>query len=122
VSMATATSRRLYLVTAVVMAAMTSGCAVWRYQGGDQLSEETLRLYSLLMAILLVSWLVTDPKIPKAHRPSFDHGALVWASFPLLAAYHMFAARRWRGILIVLGLMGLLAAPNLVLALIDAVG
>jgi len=120
--MATATSRRLYLIAAAVIAAMTSGCAAWRYLNGDFLSEETFRLYNFVMAILVVSWLVNDPKIPAVHRPSFDHGALVWASFPLLAAYHMFTAHRWRGILMVVGLLTLLATPYVMPALIYAVG
>jgi hypothetical protein len=120
--MAAATSRRLYLITAAAIAVMTTGCAAWRYLNGHFLSEETLRLYSFVTTILVVTWLVTDPKIPAVHRPSFDHGALVWATFPLLAAYHMFAAHRWRGILIVLGLLALLTAPIVTPALIYAVG
>jgi hypothetical protein len=114
--------RRWYLMTAVFMAAVTSGCAVWRYQNGELLSEETLWIYNFVMALLLISWLVSDPKIPGVHRPSFDHGALLWASFPFLAIFQMFAAHRWRGIFIVLGLMVLWVAPDLVIALIYGAG
>jgi hypothetical protein len=47
---------------------------------------------------------------------------LVWATFPLLAAYQMYSAHRWRGLLKVLGLLVLLAAPNIALALAYVVG
>ena len=46
----------------------------------------------------------------------------VWITFPLLAAYHMYSAHRWRGLLIVLGLFGLFVAPNIALALAYIVG
>jgi hypothetical protein len=59
---------------------------------------------------------------PAAHRPSFDHAMFVWITFPLLAAYHMYSAHRWRGLLIVLGLFGLFVAPNIALALAYIVG
>jgi hypothetical protein len=112
----------LYLVAAAVIAVMTSAFAVWRYLNGSVPSEGVFQLYSLISGILVVSWLVTDPRIPITQRPSFDHGMLVWASFPLLAAYQMYSAHRWRGFLIVLGLFGLLAAPNIALALAYVVG
>jgi hypothetical protein len=120
--MASRTDRRLYLVAAAFIAAVTSAYAAWRYTNGVVMSDEVGSTYNLVMALLVVTWVVADPKIPPAHRPSFDHAALVWASFPFLAGYHLFAAHRWRGILIVLGLMALLAAPSLVLAIIYAFG
>ena len=120
--MTTATNRRLYLVAAAVIAVMTSVFAVWRYLNGAMLSEEVSQLYSVISGILVISWLVTDPRIPAIQRPSFDHGMLVWATFPILAGYQMYSAHRWRGLLIVLGLLGLLAAPNIAIALANAVG
>lgn len=120
--MTPATSRRLYLFTAAVIAVMTSTYAAWSYLNGVTPGEEVLELYSVFMGILVVSWVVTDPRIPTAQRPSFDHGMLIWATFPLLAAYQMYSAHRWRGIFIVLGLVGLFAAPNIALALAYAVG
>jgi hypothetical protein len=120
--MTPATIRRWYLVAAAAIAVMTSIYATWSYFNGMAPAEEVLQLYGVFMGILVVSWLVTDPRIPAAQRPSFDHGALIWATFPFLAAYHMYLAHRWRGIFIVLGLVGLLAAPTIALAFAYAVG
>lgn len=120
--MTTATIRRWYLGTAAVIAVMTSVCVVWSYLNGAVPGEEVFQLYGIFTGILGVAWLVTDPRIPATQRPSFDHGMLVWATFPFLAVYHMYSAHRWRGILIVLGLIGLFAAPNIALAVAYVVG
>lgn len=109
--------RRLYLVAAVAIAIVTSACAVARYLSGVGPHDELFRVYGVVMAILTFTWLVTDLAIPAAHRPSFDHAMFVWITFPLLAAYHMYSAHRWRGILTVLGLLGLFVAPSVALAL-----
>jgi hypothetical protein len=109
----------MYLVTAAILAAMTATFAAWRYVNGAVLSDEVTRVYEIIMGILVVTWLVKDPDIPVAHKPSFDHGLFVWYSFPLLAAYHMYTAHRWRGIAMIVGLMLLFAAPRILVTLID---
>jgi hypothetical protein len=116
-----ASNRPLYLMAAVAIAPTTSGYAVWRHLNGTVPGDGVFRLYGIVTAILVVSWLVTDPAIPSNQRPSFDHGMHVWVTFPLLAVYHMYSAHRWWGLVIVLGLLGIIAAPNIVLALIQAV-
>jgi hypothetical protein len=115
------TNRPLYLIAAVAIATMTSAYAVYRYLNGIAPGDGVFRLHDMVTAILLVSWLVTDPAIPSTQRPSFDHGMLVWVTFPLLAVYHMYSAHRWWGFLMVLGLLGLIAAPGIVLTLVHAV-
>jgi hypothetical protein len=117
-----AASRRFYLIAAVVIATMTSAYVVWRYLGGGVPGDEVLRLDGVVTTVLVILWLLRDPAIPSTQRPSFDHGMLVWVGFPLLATYHMYAAHRWRGLLIVLGLLGLIAAPSVVLALVQVLG
>ena len=112
-------NRPLYLIAAVAIATITSGYAVCRYLNGVVPGDGVFRLYGIVTAILVVSWLVTDPAIPWKQRPSFDHGMFVWVTFPLLAMYHMYSAHRWRGFLMVLGLLGLIAAPNIMLALVQ---
>jgi hypothetical protein len=79
--MASRTDRRLYLVAAAFIAAVTSAYAAWRYTNGVVMSDEVGSTYNLVMALLVVTWVVADPKIPPAHRPSFDHAALVWHPF-----------------------------------------
>src|SRR6267142_1346542 len=85
-----ASNRPLYLIAAVAIATMTSGYAVCRYLNGVVPGDGVFRLYGIVTAILVVSWLVTDPAIPSKQRPSFDHGMLVWVTFPFLAVYHMY--------------------------------
>jgi hypothetical protein len=73
--------RRLYLYAAIGLAVLA---AIVTANG---VSEEVLRLYSFVMALLVAVWLSTDPDIPRDQRPSFDHGMLHWALFPFLAAH-----------------------------------
>jgi hypothetical protein len=84
--------------------------------------EDLLQLYGVVTGILVVTWIAMDPRIPARQRPSFDHGMLIWIAFPAFALYQMYSAHRWRGFLIVLGLIGLLAAPSIAHALVYAVG
>jgi hypothetical protein len=110
-------TRRSHLITASVLAAAVSGYSVWRYSNGDVPGDHLLRAYGIVITILVITWLISDPRIPARQRPSFDHGMFVWMTFPILAACHMYAAHRWRGILIVIGLLGLIVAPNVALAI-----
>lgn len=112
------TNRLLYLIAATGIATMTAGYEIYCHLSRVVVGDHVFRLYGVVTAILVVSWLTTDPKIPAAQKPSFDHGMLIWISFPLLAAYQMYLAHRWRGILIVLGLFGLFIAPDMALTLV----
>ena len=112
--------RHPYLVTAALIALMTSAYTVWCYSKGAAPGETLFRLYAIVMMFLIISWLVTDPALPTSRKPSFDYGLLMWVSFPILAAYHMYVARGWRGILIVVGLTMLLFAPYLSFGIMEA--
>ena len=112
--------RHLHVVTAALIALMTSAYTVWCCSKGAAPGESLLRLHTIVMMVLIVSWLVTDPALPTGRKPSFDYGLLMWVSFPLLAAYHMYVARGWRGILIVVGLTMLLFAPYLSFGIMEA--
>ncbi len=102
--------RRLYLFTAILFALTMSIHAVI---DGRDLDFEALELYQFIEGIFIVVWLMMDPGLPAAQRPSFDHGLLLMMSFPFLALYHQFATRRWKGIATVFGLLLLLYAPLL---------
>jgi hypothetical protein len=116
------TNRRLILVVAAVIAVATSTYGTWRLLNGAVPGFHFYRLYSLVMFILVVSWIVKDPAIPFSKRPSFDHAMLVWMSFPFLATYHLCLAHRWRGFLIVLGLLALMVMPALVFVVVEVFG
>jgi hypothetical protein len=114
--------RRLYLYAAVGVAIATSFVAAMSFVGGRSMSEEVHLLFYYVTFLLVVVWLMTDPDIPTDLRPSLDHGMLHWVLFPLLAIYQQFRIRRWRGIGIVLGLLGLLFVPYMTLVVLYAVG
>jgi len=110
-----ALTRLLYLLTAILVS--ISACvhvAANPISGPDD--TNTLRLYEYLLTFLLVMWLIKDPRLSKFERPSFDHGFLHFALFPFLAAYEQFVIRRWQGLAIVFGLLMLLLAPVLTMA------
>lgn len=113
--------RHLYLATAVLIALMTSAHAAWCCSNGVAPGDDVFRLYGIVMMILVVSWLVAEPAFPAGQKPSFDYGMLMWAGFPFLASYHMYVAHRWRGILVVLGLIVLFFAPYLSFGIMQAV-
>lgn len=110
------------LIVAVVIAVTTSAYGAWRLQNGVIPGNHLIRLYGVVMYILVVSWIVRDPAIPFAKTPSFDHAMLVWMSFPFLAAYYLCLAHRWRGLLMVLGLVALIVMPAFVFAVVEVAG
>ena len=110
-------TRRLYLLSALLVS--ITACvhfAVNPLSGPDD--SDVLRLYEFILGLLIVTWLIKDPKLANAERPSFDHGLLHLTFFPLLAAYEQFVIRRWKGLAVVFGLLILLMAP-LLMALIQ---
>lgn len=113
--------RRSYLVASVVIAVATSVAVVPRAFYGPVADDPVLQLYNFVMAILVVTWLVTDPALPPSERPTIDHGFLLWTTFPFLAAYHQFIIRRWIGLLLVLGLVILSLLPYLTLIFVAGV-
>ena len=116
-----ASVRRQYLHAAVGIAALASVVAANNFFSGRYLSEDVVRLYSFVMLLLLVVWLMTDPDIPSDQRPSFDHGMLHWALFPVLAINQQFQIRRWRGVRIVFGLLVLVLAPYITFTILYAI-
>ena len=113
-------NRHLYLLAAILVS--LSACvhvAANPITGPD--GADTLRMYEYLLIFLMVVWLIKDPKLSKADRPSFDHGFLHMVLFPLLATYEQFVTRRWKGLAIVLGLLMLLFAPFLTMVILFSV-
>ena len=110
--------RKWYLITATMVALEGTLGAVSQTVLGRILSAESSEFYNWVLAVLVGAWLVTDPKFPADKRPSFDHGFLLWVTFPCFALYQLFTTRRWRGVLILLGLTLLFAVPNLAFAIV----
>jgi hypothetical protein len=113
--------RRWYLFTAGLIAAVTSGYTAWADAQGVMPDSSVFEIYNLIMSILIVSWLVSDPEFPATKRPSFDHGMLLWMAFPVFALYQLFTTRRFRGVLILLGLVLLYAVPAIAVLITDVI-
>jgi hypothetical protein len=104
------TTRHLYLITSLLVS--LSACARVAADPMSMMKNgDSLRLYQFVLGVLIVTWLIKDPKLPKAERPSFDHGLLHLAFFPIMATYEQFVLHGWKGIAVVLGLLILLIAP-----------
>ena len=105
-------TRHLYLLTSLVVC--VSACVHVAVDPMSSLDDgDALRMYEFVLFMLLVVWLVTDPKLSTDERPSFDHALLHLMFFPFLAAYEQFVIRRWAGIAIVLVMLILVLAPIL---------
>jgi len=110
--------RKWYLITATIVALEATIGVVSQSVQGRLLSAEAFQLYNLIISVLVGAWLVTDPQFPADKRPSFDHGLLLWITFPFFALYQLFTTRRWWGVLMLLGFVLLYAVPNLVFAIV----
>jgi hypothetical protein len=111
------TNRRLPLVCVLAMSIGTSGYALFCYLHGFLPGEPLFDLYFLVCFMLVVSWVVSDPAIPRTHKPSFDHAMLTWMTFPVFAVCQMYAAHKWRGIAMLLGMYLLIWLPSIVLGI-----
>lgn len=103
--------RRFYLLAAIVLSAATSVCVFVAVQGGDAPDRDLLDLDSLTVGLMIVAWLMLDPKLPREERPTFDHAFLLMVSFPVLALYQQCVGHRWKGVAIVAGLMAIVLLP-----------
>jgi hypothetical protein len=112
--------RRFQLLTAALYAVATSINVFVLQMSGDFLTEEGTQAYHFVVGVLLIAWLMSDPLIPSAKRPSLDFGLFLWMTFPFLAAWLLISTRGWRGSLILIGLFTLMFAPELTWAIAAA--
>lgn len=83
----------------------------WLQALGEVPTEHLYALYQFLFSILLATWLVTDIRLRGRSLPSFDSGWFVWAVLPAFVPYHLISTRRWRGVLVCLGMLLLYLLP-----------
>jgi hypothetical protein len=113
--------RRWYLFTAGLIAVVTSGYTAWVDAQGLMPDSSVFEIYNLIISLLIISWLVSDPQFSADKRPSFDHGMLLWMTFPVFALYQLFTTRRFRGMLILLGLFLLYAVPAIAVLITEVI-
>jgi hypothetical protein len=76
--------------------------------------EHLFTLYRFVIAALLATWLVADTREVGRSQPTFDYGAYVVFALVLFAPYYLFATRRWRGVIMLVGMALLFLLPALV--------
>lgn len=65
---------------------------------------DPLALHRFLVSYLVAVWLISDPKLSKAERPSFDHAYIHMTFLPFTATYEQFRTHRWKGLARAMGL------------------
>jgi len=113
--------RRWYLITAGLVAVITSAYTAWRDALGAMPENDLFEIYNLIISLLVVTWLASDPEFPADKRPSFDHGLMLWMAFPAFALYQLFTTRRWRGVLTLFALGSLYLVPAIAVVLVELV-
>ncbi len=93
-----------------MLAAVDVVIAFW---SGLEGATPAMRSSGTVTAFLVLCWILTHPGLPWRLRPTFDHGLLLWMTFPVALAHHIVAIHRWKGILIVLGVLSLIFLPEI---------
>src|SRR5687767_7225311 len=109
--MAHRATRRTSMIAACGISAVFTMYAAVLFSFGREPDAELFDLYQALVSLLLVVWFVADTAVYGRFTPSFDYGWFVMIVFPVFAAYYLIATRRWRGLAIAAGMLGLFYLP-----------
>jgi hypothetical protein len=119
---ATASTQHSSIVGACVVSivfAIYDGVLFWQ---GRAPSEHLFDLHIFLLTLLLVTWFVADSAARQRFVPSFDYGWFIWAMLPFFAPYYLVSTRRWRGVVLCIGMLLLFLLPWLVEVVVSYVG
>jgi len=78
------------------------------------------QLWSLTLAIILVAWVRADRRARQFSVP-FEFDVFVLFFWPVAVPFYLCWTRRWKGLLITLGFLGVLIAPAIVAATVYVV-
>ena len=108
---------RVSIFAALGISALVAMCDGWLMSHGLHLGAEVLTLHKVVVSYLLATWVVADTQALRRDFPSLDHGS--FAMFvPFYLTYYLCSTRRWRGLLILMGMLSLFALPVVVEALL----
>lgn len=98
----------------LVILTMTAGAAtallVAHVVAGRTPSETVQQLILLGLALAIVLWMTLDARL--RHRtPCYDFGFLAAIFFPVSVVWYVFWSRGWKGLLTLVGLIGLWVVP-----------
>jgi hypothetical protein len=112
--------QRVSIFSALGISALVALYDVWLISHGSLLGGGVATLHKFVVLSLLATWVVADTQAFKRNFPSLDHG---WFAMfvPFYLTYYLFSTRRWRGLLILVGMMSLFALPAVVEAFFNDV-
>jgi hypothetical protein len=115
------TVKRVSIFAAVGISVVLATYDGWLSSRGMAPGEALLRLYNFTVAILLATWLIEDARVSARSGPSFDYGWFVMWVFPIYLPYYLYSTRRWRGLLILVGMLLLFLLPAIAESLVGDV-
>jgi len=100
--------QRVSIFAALGISALVALYDGWLISHGSLLGGGVATLHKFVVLSLLATWVVADTQALKRNFPSLDHG---WFAMfvPFYLTYYLFSTRRWRGLLILVGMMSLFA-------------
>jgi hypothetical protein len=105
--------QRVSIFAALGISALVALYDGWLISHGSLLGGGVATLHKFVVLSLLATWVVADTQALKRDFPSLDHGWFVMF-VPFYLTYYLFSTRRWRGLLILVGMMSLFALPAVV--------
>lgn len=97
----------------VAFAAVLTGCLIAYFVSGRPVPADFLRLAGFSWGWLALAWLSADSRRLRA-RPCFDLGLFCVAGFPLSLPCYCFWSRGWRGIGVLVSILGLWIGPQFI--------
>ena len=115
VESATRTNTKKWLVASLIcvsaMSALVDGLFFWR---GIYARPVTPAVADILLALLLIMWVAVDQRDhPQVERP-FDYGFLLWVFWLPYLPYYLWRTRRFAGLWMFAGFLGLFSLGFLV--------
>lgn len=98
------------LVVPILTAAASAGFLVAYVATGRTPSDTVQRLIATGLALALILWITVDARV--RHRtPCYDFGFLMAIFFPVSLVWYVLWSRGWKGLLTLVGLIGLWFVP-----------
>jgi len=106
--------KRLCVLAGLITSIAVSGYWGLLYHHGLEPQDGILSAYGVVFFVFVVTWLLADMRARGRSVPSFDAFWLVWSILPVHLPYHLYSTRRWRGLLLLAGIVVFYLLPWLV--------
>jgi hypothetical protein len=110
-AMSAATIQRVSIWGACCTSLVVAACDGWLCSRGLTLGAGAYFIHKLVILSMLATWVVADTRASGRNFPSLDHGWFVMF-VPFYLTYYLVSTRRWRGLLILAGMLMLLVLPG----------